>query len=139
MLQTTKNFCRYMDAKDVRYDAKERDGKSDWVNVKYKGDNASKIDMQFFFGTDEGVVALRVFSIVQVPGSKTASMLELLNELMQEYRWLRFYLDSDNEVTAAMDAVITPETSAPVTFEMLSRTVSIVDDIYPRLMKLLWA
>ena len=82
---------------------------------------------------------VRIFSIARVPKNKTAAVLEVLNALMIEYRWLRFYLDSDNEVTAAIDAVITEETAAPVAGELLARGLNIVDDIYPRIMKVLWA
>ncbi len=139
MQETTKRFLKYLEDHNIRYDSKEREGQSDWVCVRYQGDNADTISLQFFFSRDGGDVAVRIFSIARVPKNKTAAVLEVLNALMIEYRWLRFYLDSDNEVTAAIDAVITEETAAPVAGELLARGLNIVDDIYPRIMKVLWA
>lgn len=139
MKKTTKNFLDCLEEKEIKYQCEEREGKSDWVCVRFSGNNAPSVEVQLFFHEDEEDVALRSFSIVRVPQAKTAGMLTLLNSLMEEYRWLRLYLDEDNEVTATIDAVISADTAGPVSFELLMRMVGIVDDIYPRLMKELWA
>ena len=49
------------------------------------------------------------------------------------YRWMRFYVDSDNEFTAALDAVINGETIGEECYELLGRAVSIVDDVCGKL------
>lgn len=138
MQETTKRFLQHLDSEKIKYEAKERKEQSDWVCVKYQGDNVDPVTIQFFFGLDGKDVALRVFTIAKVPQNKTVDMLKTLNELMVEYRWLRFYLDADNEVTASYDATITAETAAPVSTELMFRTLNIVDDCYPRIMKTLW-
>ena len=139
MKKTTKNFLDCLEEKEIKYQCEEREGKRDWVSVRFSGESAPSVEVQLFFHEDEDDVALRSFSIVRVPQEKAAGMLTLLNSLMEEYRWLRLYLDEDNEVTAAIDAVISADTAGPVSFELLMRMVGIVDDIYPRLMKELWA
>ena len=138
MQETTKRFLQCMDSEQIKYEAKEREEK-DWVGVKYNGNNINTISIQFFFDLGGKDVALRVFTIAKVPQNKTADMLKTLNELMVEYRWLRFYLDADNEVTASYDATITAETAAPVAKELMFRTLNIVDECYPRIMQTLWA
>ena len=139
MKATTAAFLDVLNQSGIKYEFKERDGKSDWVNVRYGGDNIQSISIQLFFSQDCEDVAIRSFSICKVPANKKADMLNILNAIMDEYRWLRFYLDEDNEVTAAIDAVITVATAGPVAKELMLRTLNIVDDVYPRLMKALWA
>ena len=139
MKETAKNFTARLEAEGVRYDFQERQDKADWVCARFSGDNIPSIAVQFFFDADEDNAALRAFSIARVPQEKAAGMRTLLNSLMEEYRWIRLYLDSDNEVTAAIDAFITPETAGAVCYELLVRMVGIVDELYPRLMKELWS
>ena len=139
MKATTAAFLDLLNQSGIKYEFKERPGKSDWVNVRYSGDSIRSISIQLFFSDDCEDVAIRSFSICKVPANKKADMLNLLNALMDEYRWLRFYLDEDNEVTAAIDAVITVATAAPIAKELMLRTLNIVDDVYPRIMKALWS
>ncbi len=139
MKATTAAFLDLLNQSGIKYEFKERDGKSDWVNVRYGGDNIQTLNIQLFFSEDCEDVAIRAFSICKVPSNKKADMLNILNALMDEYRWLRFYLDEDNEVTAAVDAVITVASAGPVGKELMLRTLNIVDDVYPRIMKALWS
>ena len=139
MQETTKKFLQYMDKEQIKYEAQEREGQADWVCVKYTGDNLGSIVMQFFFSEETEDFALRVFSIVKVPENRTADVLKVCNDLMAEYRWLRFYLDENKEVTAAYDATVTVETADLISAAIMFRTVNIVDECYPRIMKALWA
>jgi hypothetical protein len=45
------------------------------------------------------------------------------------YRWLRFYVDEDRELTAALDAVIPADSVGEICVELLHRSVSIVDSV----------
>ena len=58
---------------------------------------------------------------------------EFCNKMCYAYRWMRFYVDSDNEFTAALDAVINGETIGEECYELLGRAVSIVDDVCGKL------
>ena len=139
LLKTTRRFTEYLDGKNIKYTAKENEGKSDWVSVKYSADNMESINLSFFFDQDCQSFALRVFSIAKVPQNKIPAVLSVCNELANEYRWVRFYVDNDNEITASYDGVIDVDTAAPVCYELLGRTLSIVDEGYPRFMKALWS
>ncbi len=66
-------------------------------------------------------------------------MLELLNEVMDNYRWLKLYLDSDSEVTSQVDAIVDDRIAGIVGAELILRTVNILDNIYPRIMKIMWS
>ena len=95
LLKTTRRFTEYLDGKDIKYTAKENEGKSDWVSVKYSAENMESINLSFFFDQDCQSFALRVFSIAKVPQNKIPAVLSVCNELANDYRWVRFYVDND--------------------------------------------
>ena len=112
MVQTAVIFAKHLEAKGKKYDYEERPGKSDVVEIRFSGDNWNSIAIRFFFDADGKSVAVRVFSICKYSDSKLASGLLQANATNNEYRWVRFYIDDDNEATAAIDAVIDEETVA---------------------------
>lgn len=139
MVQTAVIFTKYLDSKGKKYDYEERPGKSDVVEIRFSGDNWNSIPIRFFFDKDETAVAVRCFSICMYNQNKLAAGLLKANEINNEYRWVRFYIDDDNEATAAIDAVITTETCAEVCYELMIRMLNIVDDVYPEFMKACWS
>lgn len=139
MVQTAVLFCKYLDSKGKKYDYEERQGKSDVVEIRFSGDNWSSIPIRFFFDTSCEAVAVRCFSICMFNQNKLAAGLLKANELNNEYRWLRFYIDEDNEATAAIDAVIDTSTVGEVCYELMIRMLNIVDDVYPEFMKACWS
>lgn len=93
----------------------------------------------FFQGDDNGThVAFRT-QFEKVPAEKTADMLVICNALNMRYRWLKFYIDKDNDIMIEDDAILTPETAGEECFELLIRTVKIIDEIKPLIMKTLYA
>lgn len=127
-------FTAYLDNKGIKYTAQE----DKRVTVSYSADNTS-VRAVLVFGDDGKDVALRVFSLVKVPEGKVGALQAVCSDLNRKWRWCKFYLDKDNEVTVAIDAVITPETTGPVAYELVIRTVGIVDKAYPDIMKALWS
>lgn len=99
------------------------------VFVKYNGDNFSSLTFSFFFDEDGESVSLKVFSIEQFTKSQLPDAYEFCNEMNKEWRWIRFYVDADDEFTADMDAVISPATCGKECVEILRRAVSIVDKV----------
>lgn len=135
MNTAVKMFTDYMDRKDVKYTIL----KEDRVRIGFNGDNMPTISLIFAFGDDGRDVAIRVFSIAKVPEEKIGNACFACSKLNYKFRWVKFYLDRDNEVTASMDAVIDPYTTGEECYELLIRTTDIVDKAYPDIMKMLWA
>ena len=54
-------------------------------------------------------------------------MLKTLNALNGDFAWVRFFVDSEQEVAAALDAIITPASAPRVCWEMLVRMFSVLD------------
>ena len=140
MLQAAQSFIDKLNERELNfthYDAEE--GRAECLRISFGGDHGNTITLNFFFDEDGTSVGIRGFSIAKAPEEKLVDMYKLLNDLNCEYRWVKFYLDSDDEVTVAGDAVIDPPTAGEELVELMYRYVNVVDEIYPRLMKVLWA
>ena len=77
--------------------------------------------------------------IGNVPVEKTAKMLLELNEFNRKFRWVKFYLDDDNDVVADGDVLFDEQNAGAACFEMVMRTASIIDDAYPEIMRAIWS
>lgn len=66
---------------------------------------------------------------------------KLLNEWNREYRYICFTVGGDGELIGMYDVPlsITDECLGGVAFEMIIRMPQIVDDVYPEIMRAIWA
>ncbi|MBR7117714.1 MAG: YbjN domain-containing protein [Clostridia bacterium] len=101
------------------------------VFINYSGDNFDSLTFSFFFDDDGESVAIKVFSIKQFEKSELDEAYEFCNKMNNEWRWIRFYVDSDDEFTADMDAVVRPNDKAcgQECVGLLHRAVRIVDKV----------
>ncbi|MBQ9000879.1 MAG: YbjN domain-containing protein [Eggerthellaceae bacterium] len=76
--------------------------------------------------------------IANAPGEKTSKMLLILNECNHKFRWVKFYLDNDNDVVANGDVIFNEQNAGEACIELVMRTASIIDDAYPEIMKGIW-
>ena len=123
-------FVRKLDEEKIKYDLHNE---KPIIYIGYKGDNFESLTFTFIFDDDGLSFALRVFSIEKFSEEQLYDAYEFCNKMCYAYRWMRFYVDSDNEFTAALDAVINGETIGEECYELLGRAVSIVDDVCGKL------
>lgn len=110
------------------------------VKVRYSADNVDCVEVKLFFDDDNRSVAVRSFNICKVPENKKPAIYEACSKLNDKFRWIKFYIDEDdNTVTGAMDAIIQLDSCGEECKEIIHRTVGIVDDAYPDLMKAIWS
>jgi len=129
----------YLDLKTIRYEHFEKtEERRELIKVGFNAKNAEVIRLYFFFDDNGNSINVKSFSVAKVSESKLGAILTTLNELNSEYRWVKFYVDSEKEVTVSGDAIISPETAGEECFEILVRYVDIIDEVYPRIMKALW-
>lgn len=137
MNSAARLFCDYLEQRKVRYHELGPDA----IRVSYAGDNCPSIAVNFKFSDDGRDVAIRCYSIAKIKEEDAKQYLGALytcSELNRNYRWVKFYLDSDNEVTAEDDAVIDPYTTGEECYKLLGHMVNIVDETYPVFMKIVW-
>ena len=68
-----------------------------------------------------------------------AKGINVCNELNRKFRWVKFYIGSDGDVNAQIDAYIDEESCGFICKSLVSRTVNIVNEGYPTFMKALWS
>ena len=142
MIRATRNMLDFFERQGMKYspDIETLKSGKDVVTVTYTGDNKDTIRFKIFVDPDEDNVAIRVWTIAKtLDADQAAAVTLLLNDLNNNYRWYRWYLDDDREVTAAVDAVITADTIGAIVYELVQRGVNIIDENYPKVMKALWS
>jgi len=83
-------------------------------------------------------VSVRAYSIVNVQPSKKAAVMIAVNELNNQYRYVKFTLDGDNDVNAEYDLPVRCDNPGPVCTEMFVHFMKIIDKAYPTLMQAIW-
>ena len=100
----------------------------------------SGVTIRFFFDTDCHGASLRVFDILKFTDEQRPKMLETINNLNQEYRFVKFCAqDDDNTVQMEMDLIFRDNDVAEICEEAMVRAYQICDDAYPTLMKARWS
>lgn len=137
MNSAAKLFCDYLEQRKVKYHELGPDA----IRVSYAGDNCPSIAVTFIFNDDGRDVSIRCYSIAKInkeDKKQYYGSLYACSELNKKYRWIKFYLDDDNEITAEDDAVIDPYTTGEECYKLLGHMVNIVDKTYPLFMKVVW-
>lgn len=135
MNEAMKKFTQYLDQEEVKYTVSN----DHVVRISFHCDNIDSITVTFIFDEDCKSVDIKVWSICKVTADKLPTAYAACNGINDRFRWVKFYVDKDNEVAASADAVIQLVSCHTECYELLNRTVNIVDEAYPSLMKALWA
>ena len=135
MADYKKLFTSHMDQKGIKYSISDQNT----VKVTFSGDNMKSIDVFVFFDKNGGrSVAFRSWSFATFKEDKLATAYKVCNDLNNQYRWVKFFIDKDGDVIAQIDAVVNEETCGKECMEMVGRMVNISDEVYPSIMKTLW-
>ena len=132
MTKTANAFMAELEKLHLGFTKTERDTDSDVVKVMFKGKNCDNIHLYFFFDHDERCLAIRIFGLCKYEGDLVTEAIIECNRVNSEFRWLRLYVDSQNEVDAAMDTMISVEDAGDTCMRLMMSIVKIIDDVYPR-------
>lgn len=140
MLQSAQIFMQALEKEDLKYkDARDLKDGSSLVVCGFNGKN-TRYDIAFIFDSDDRSVSVRVFRLVSgCPEDSTLRMLDAINEINAKYRWVKFYLDKDQDINVQLDAYVNHSVDDNICLFLLMRTVKIIDECYPTLMRALWA
>ena len=136
--QATREIERAMKAQDLHCSIHETSSSS-IVEVGFNGKVAKKMTIRFISRDDDNDFAARCFAIVNVPEDKLTKLRRVVNGLNNEYRFLKFIIDEDNDLNLEFDFPVKGESVGPAAVEILIRTSNILDDCYPKLMSAIWA
>ena len=133
-----RNFEKALDEAGLKYTRRQDDppvfdlvfGGGDFVYPH--------VTIYVYFDDDGKSVHLCTSVIASIPEEKTAEIFQVINDLHCRLRWVRFYLDKDNDLVADADLIIDGVYAGAMCTELVQRTASIIDDAYPDIMKTLW-
>ena len=105
--------------------------------VTFVGDNCNAITAFVIFdGGESNCLSVRCFSIGNANfKSKEAAALALCNSLNSGFRWVKFYITEDSDITAEIDAVVEPTTCGEEVLNLIHKIIGIVDSAYPEIMR----
>ena len=97
------------------------------------------VAIHLVFDLDGTSAQIATSPIASAPAEKTAQMLLALNACNHKFRWIKFYLDDDNDVVANGDVIFDEQNTADACIEMIMRAANIIDEAYPDIMKTIWS
>ena len=134
MLSTcAANFVQFLESKNLHFDVRETESGC-MVAFPYDGKLA-----RIFFNGDDGTYMSMYLVYESVPVEKIADMLVVCNELNSTYKWVKFYLDNDNDLVLQDDAILSPDNAADEVFELMLRMFDIGKDVKNQVMKAIYA
>lgn len=141
--KATKLIKEEMERQGLKYSIEEfKDGSGSTLLVRFTINNGPSLRVKFISLDDKNDVAIRLFRIVEnVAESKINEMLKTVNECNCEYRYLKFILDEEHDVNIEYDLALRAEDTSigAEACEILVRIVRIVDEVYPKFMKIIWS
>ncbi|MBQ3005647.1 MAG: YbjN domain-containing protein [Clostridia bacterium] len=133
MLKCAQLFTALLEEKNFNYDPRESDDAS-VVVFPYEGKRFTCI-----FTGEKGEYLSLYVTYETIPQDKYADVLILCNELNAKFKWVKCYIDKDNDFCIQDDAILSESTAADETFELLLRLISISGDIKAPLMRAIYA
>lgn len=133
MNECAELFADFLTSKGLTFDTTiDSDGDS-LVNFPYDGRIA-----RCYFSGDDGRYLTIYYYFENTPEDKVPDLIYTCNELNSQYKWVRFYLDNDNDIVLQSDALLTPMSAADVAFEILVRLLDIGKEAKPTIMKAIY-
>ena len=127
-------FTKNLESKKLNFRSGENKSGDSVVEFPYEG----KVARIFFAGEDGQYMSIYIV-FENVPAEKRTDVILACNEVNLAYKWVTAYVDSDNDVIFHLDAKFSPEEAADEAFEMLVRTLKIMDEVKPQIMRAIYA
>ena len=104
----------------------------DCLRVSFPGKNAESIPVDIYFSdTEKNVVELICFAIATFDDARLQNGLIVCNELNRKNKWVKFCLDSDNDLLCKMDLFVKEGSCGEECICLARRMAALVDDNYP--------
>lgn len=134
MTRCAQLFIDLLNEKEYNFSVNEISDGGIVVNFPYQG----KVTRCVFTG-DNGEYLSLYLVFEKVPEEKAADIIFLSNELNKKYKWVTFFLDDDSDLMLHDDAILSPESAANETLELLVRMIDIGNTVKPVVMKTIYA
>ena len=111
------------------------------VIVGFSAEKAPGRDFFFFSSDNDNDVKVRCEPIASIPPEKKLQALRIINNYTSDKAFAGLSIDENNRLRIGFDIPIesSDATVGPIAYEFMVRSVNIIDDIYPDIMKLIWS
>ena len=141
MKQIVQEFLATLERKGFKHHDIIEDSENDMVIVPmgFQLEN-TMFTISVYFENDASHVALRCFDLLKVNDQQFAQAVLCCNDLNKNVRWVKFYVDpDDNKVSVEDDAIVNEGTAGEEIVELVLRMAAIADNAYPDLNRAIWA
>ena len=129
-----KQIQGFLDEHKLPYHLEENEQFS-MIMARFEGKNIKHLLVRLICENENNVVSVRAFAIANAAKADKVKVLTLLNELNGKYRYTRFYMADNGEISAMYDLPTTcGEAFGPISHEMFIRFWNILDECYPELL-----
>lgn len=142
-LRKKREFCAYLDGEGTYYN--DLDNDPTMISMSYGGGDFVFSHLTAYVDFDPpsngrgDTVHVVVPSIACYPGEARVRGLELCNKISQEKRWIRAYIDNDDELMVDADMFITGGSFVEDVRGLVAMTMSVIDDIYQEAQQAQWS
>lgn len=141
-LRRKKEFCAYLDREGKYYSEMDSDPTS--VYMKYGGGDFCFDSLTCFIDFDPSSngkgtnIHLYIPCVGKFPGTKRLKGLEICNKITKDKRWLRPYIDKDDDLCFDADMHTMGGHAAEDTLRLVQIVMSIIDDVYQEIQQAMW-
>lgn len=134
-----KDVKKYLDEDNLRY----QEINENWINITFKCNNINNCTVGIGILGESNSMSLTttLASLDNVAVSKISKIIEYANTKNSEYVFTKFFIDNEHQFIIQLGIPL--ETEQIMTKEVFMRCLytvfNMADEIYPDLMKLLWA
>ena len=140
MHQATMEICQEFDRVKIKYDVVDnQDRDFSYVDVRYKAKTGAIVSIKFVSEDDDADVQVRAFSLAHVPDERFGDVLKVINNLNCTYRFVKFLINRENDVALECDLPMNNANIGPCATEMFIRSMKIIDEALPEIMRAIWA
>ena len=125
-------FIANLESKNLTYEVREVD---DDTVVSFPYDNRKT---NFIFSGASGDHAQMMTVIEKVPDEKFVDVVLACNQVNARFRYVKFVVDKENDVIVFTDAILDPSSAGDECFELLIRSLKIISDAKPTVMKAIY-
>ena len=134
MLFCAQRFIDLLNEKEIGFSARE-DSDGD-VIIRFVFDGKPT---NYIFSGSDGCYVSMFTQFENVPVDKLSDLYAECNSLNAQYRWLKFYIDKDNDLMISDDAIVSEESAADECFELLIRRYNIIKDVKAEIMRAIYS
>lgn len=133
----TESIEAYFSSKGINFNVSEED-ESSVLTLIMESEHTS-FRARFISNCEDSNVAYRIYSLLKFPADRTDDILRVANDANNDFRFVKFCVDTKtNTVDVEFDFLRKVENIGEAAYEMLGRSVNIIDECYPKFMQCIY-